>query len=157
MAQPKDYGFGEDERILRDSARRFLDEAATIDKVRRLVAADASEAYESAVPAGSLRRVGVAAMIELGWTSLAVPEAAGGAGMKCVAVVALAEEIGRRAMPSPWPSTLVATFALRAADTDAGRSWLERIAAGRSAHAGNHQRGRFLGARRHGRAGRAPR
>jgi alkylation response protein AidB-like acyl-CoA dehydrogenase len=133
VAQPKDYGFGEDERILRDSARRFLDEAATIDKVRRLVAADATEAYESAVPPARYDESAWQEMVELGWTSLAVPEAAGGAGMKCVAVAALAEEIGRRAMPSPLPSTLVATFALRAAQTDAARSWLEKIAAGRSA------------------------
>jgi len=133
VAQPKDYGFGEDERILRDSARRFLDEAATIEKVRQLVAADASEAYESAVPPARYDESAWRSMIELGWTSLAVPEAAGGAGMKCVAVAALAEEIGRRAMPSPLPSTLLATLALRAADTGAGRSWLERIAAGSSA------------------------
>jgi alkylation response protein AidB-like acyl-CoA dehydrogenase len=133
VAQPKDYGFGEDERILRDSVRRFLDEAATIDKVRRLVAADATEAYESAVPPARYDESAWRRIVELGWTSLAVPEAAGGAGMKCVAVAALAEEIGRRAMPSPLPSTLLATFALRAAPTDAARSWLERIATGRSA------------------------
>ena len=40
-------------------------------------------------------------MVELGWTALAVPEAAGGAGMKMVAVAALAEEAGRAALPSP--------------------------------------------------------
>jgi alkylation response protein AidB-like acyl-CoA dehydrogenase len=130
VAQPRDYGFGEDERILRDSARRFLDEAATIDKVRPLVAGDATEAYERAVPPARYDESAWRRMVELGWTALAVPEAAGGAGMKCVAVAALAEEIGRRAMPSPLPSTFVATFALRAADTDAARSWLEKIASG---------------------------
>jgi alkylation response protein AidB-like acyl-CoA dehydrogenase len=133
VAQPRDYGFGEDEQILRDSVRRFLDEVATIDKVRRLVAADAAEAYEGAVPPARYDESAWQRMVELGWTALAVPEAAGGAGMKCVAVAALAEEIGRRAMPSPLPSTLIATFALRAAGTDAARSWLETIAAGRAA------------------------
>ncbi|MET0151309.1 MAG: acyl-CoA dehydrogenase family protein [Candidatus Binatia bacterium] len=133
MAQPKDYGFGEDERILRDSARRFLDEVATMDEVRQLVAADAAEAYEGAVPPARYDESAWRKMVELGWTALAVPEAAGGAGIKCVAVAALSEEIGRRAMPSPLPSTLVATFALRAAETGAARSWLEKIAAGRSA------------------------
>jgi alkylation response protein AidB-like acyl-CoA dehydrogenase len=133
VAQPKDYGFGEDERILRDSARRFLDEAATIDKVRQLVGADATEAYEGAVPPARYDESAWRRMVELGWTSLAVPEAAGGAGMRCVAVAALAEEIGRRAMPSPLPSTLLATFVLRAANRDTGRSWLEKIASGLSA------------------------
>jgi alkylation response protein AidB-like acyl-CoA dehydrogenase len=133
VAQPRDYGFGEDERILCESARRFLDEVATIEEIRRLVAADAGEAYEGAVPPARYDESAWRRMAELGWTALAVPEAAGGAGMKCVAVAALAEEIGRRAMPSPLPSTLVATFALRGAETEAARGWLGKIAAGSSA------------------------
>jgi alkylation response protein AidB-like acyl-CoA dehydrogenase len=133
VAQPKDYGFGEDEQILRDSARKFLDEVATIDKVRRLVAADHAEAYESTTPPARYDEEVWRKMVELGWTALAVPEAAGGAGMKFVAVAALAEEIGRRAMPSPLLSTLLATFVLRAADTPAARELLRQIAGGASA------------------------
>jgi len=133
VAQPKDYGFGEDERILRDSARRFLDEVASIDKVRRLVAADHAEAYDAEVPPARYDEAAWRQMGELGWTALAVPEAAGGAGMKSVAVAALAEEIGRRAMPSPLPSTLFSTFVLRAADTPSARRWMEKIASGAAA------------------------
>jgi len=133
VAQPKDYGFGEDEQILRDSARKFLDEVATIDKVRRMVAADQAEAYESPNPPARYDEAAWRKMVELGWTALAVPEAAGGAGMKCVAVAALAEEIGKRAMPSPLPSTLLATFVLREAGGEAARQWLEKIAGGSSA------------------------
>jgi len=54
VAQPKDYGFGEEEQILRDSARKFLDEVAAIDKVRRMVAADQAEAYEEPEPSGTI-------------------------------------------------------------------------------------------------------
>ena len=133
MAQPRDFGFGEDERILRESARRFLDEVASIDKVRKLVAADHAEAYESATPPARYDSAAWQKMVELGWTALAVPEAAGGAGMKCVAVAALAEEVGRRAMPSPLLSTLLATFVLGEADTGAARSWLGKIVEGSSA------------------------
>ncbi len=133
MSQPKDYGFGDDERILRDSARRFLDEVASVDSLRRLVAADHAEAYESATPPARYDESAWKRMVELGWTALAVPEAAGGAGMKIVAVAALAEEVGRRAMPSPLLSTLLTTFVLRAAGTRAATSWLERIAGGASA------------------------
>jgi alkylation response protein AidB-like acyl-CoA dehydrogenase len=132
MSQPKDYGFGDDERILRDSARRFLDEVASIDSVRRLVAADHGEAYESATPPARYDESAWKRMVELGWTALAVPEAAGGAGMKNVAVAALAEEVGRRAMPSPLLSTLLTTFVLREAGTGAATYWLERIAGGAS-------------------------
>ena len=130
MAQPKDYGFGEDEQILRDSARKFLDEVATIDKVRRLVAADQAEAYQSATPPARYDEAAWKQMTELGWPALAVPETAGGAGMKCVAVAALCEEIGRRAMPSPLPATLRATFVLRECGGDVARAWLEKIAGG---------------------------
>jgi alkylation response protein AidB-like acyl-CoA dehydrogenase len=133
MSQPKDYGFGEDEQILRDSARKLLDEVATIDKVRRLVAADHDEAYQSATPQARYDAAAWRKMTELGWTALAVPETAGGAGMKCVAIAALAEEIGRRAMPSPLPSTLLATFVLREAGGKAAAQWLEKIAGGASA------------------------
>jgi len=133
MSQPKDYGFGEDEQILRDSARKLLDEVATIDKVRRLVAADQDEAYQSATPPARYDEQAWRKMAELGWTALAVPEAAGGAGMKCVAIAALAEEIGRRAMPSPLPSTLLATFVLREAHGTAATQWLEKIAGGAAA------------------------
>jgi alkylation response protein AidB-like acyl-CoA dehydrogenase len=133
MAQPKDYGFGEDEQILRDSARRFLDEAASIDKVRRLVAADHQEAYEAKTPPARYDDGAWRKMVELGWTALVVPESRGGAGMKCVAIAALAEEIGRRAMPSPLLSTLLATFVLREADSKAAAASLEKIVNGSAA------------------------
>jgi alkylation response protein AidB-like acyl-CoA dehydrogenase len=133
MVQPKDFGFGSDEQILRDSARRFLDENASIENVRRLVAADHREAYESAVPPARWDEGGWRKMVELGWTALAVPEDLGGAGMKCVAVAALAEEIGRHALPTPLSATLLATYVLREAATDGAREWLGRIASGQSA------------------------
>jgi alkylation response protein AidB-like acyl-CoA dehydrogenase len=61
-----------------------------------------------------------------------VPEAAGGLGMKMVAVAAVGEEIGRAAVPSPLPATLCATAALRAAGPPAHDA-LGRIAAGAAA------------------------
>jgi alkylation response protein AidB-like acyl-CoA dehydrogenase len=53
--------------------------------------------------------------------------------MKMVAVAALAEEIGRAALPSPLISTLGATCVLRQAKGDAAKAWLEKIAAGETA------------------------
>jgi alkylation response protein AidB-like acyl-CoA dehydrogenase len=130
VAQPKDYGFGQDEQILRDSARRFLEEVASIDKVRRLVAADATEAYETSTPPARFDEAAWQKAVELGWTAVAVPEEAGGLGMKCVAAAALAEEIGRRAVPMPLLSTMLATFVLREAGTAAANDWLGKIVAG---------------------------
>ena len=130
MALRKDYGFGSDERLVRDQARKFLRETFPVDRLRALVARDHHEAYESAVQPAPWDEALWKQMGELGWTALAVPEAAGGLGMRTVVAVALAEEIGRAALPSPLSSTLAATMVLRAAGAG---SWLERIVAGDAA------------------------
>ena len=146
MAQPRDFGFGSEEQMVRDSARKFLRDNAPVDRLRKLVAGDHHAAYESAVqPAPYDERVW-RQMVELGWTALAVPEEAGGAGMKMVAVAALAEELGRAALPSPLTATLIATAVLRAAalgnagftrgangTSAAAQAWLERVVAGETA------------------------
>jgi len=132
MAQPKDFGFGEDERLVRDSARKFLGDNAGVEKIRRLVAADHG-AYDLATPPLAHDERLWAQIVELGWTGLAVPADAGGAEMKMVAVAALAEEIGRAALPSPLIATLLATCVLRQTGTAGAKAALERIAGGESA------------------------
>jgi len=129
MAQPKDFGFGPDETMLRDAARRFLKEHAGIDRLRALVAKDHHAAYEAAVPPAAWDESGWRKMVELGWTALAVPERAGGAGMSMVAVAALAEEAGRVALPSPLVSTLIATCVLKELAGNAD-TWLGRVVEG---------------------------
>jgi alkylation response protein AidB-like acyl-CoA dehydrogenase len=133
MAQPKDFGFGEEEQMVRDSAAKFLKDNLPVDKLRTLVAKDHREAYESPTPPLHYDEAMWAKIVELGWPALAVPESAGGIGMKMVAVAALAEQAGRAALPSPLISTLNATFALNAAGTEAAAAWLERIAGGEAA------------------------
>lgn len=133
MTQPKDFGFREDETLLRDSVRKFLSDNAPIDRVRQVVARDHDEAYQSEVQPAAYDEALWKQMVELGWTSLAVPEEAGGAGMKMVAVAALAEEAGRAALVSPLIATLSATCVLREAGTDTARSWLEKVVGGEAA------------------------
>jgi alkylation response protein AidB-like acyl-CoA dehydrogenase len=130
MALTKDFGFGPDEQLVRDQARKFLRDNFGIERLRKLVAADHHAAYESPVQPAPYDKDLWHQMVELGWTGLAVPEATGGIGMKMIAVAALAEEIGRVAMPSPLLSTLVATMVLRAAGAS---TWLERVAGGDAA------------------------
>ncbi|MBI3786417.1 MAG: acyl-CoA/acyl-ACP dehydrogenase [Deltaproteobacteria bacterium] len=133
MPQPKDFGLAEDEQMLRDSARKFLGDNAGIETLRRSVARDHREAYESPVPPSMYDAALWRKIVELGWTSLAVPESMGGAGMKMVAVAALAEEAGRAALVSPLITTLLATCVLREAGTEGAKAALQRIAGGEAA------------------------
>jgi len=71
-------------------------------------------------------------MVELGWTSLAVPESADGLGMPVVAVAGLVEELGRAAFPCPLLATLNATYVLAASGAGGGAA-LEEITAGHTA------------------------
>jgi alkylation response protein AidB-like acyl-CoA dehydrogenase len=129
---PKDFGFGSDEEMLRDLAKKLLDEEMPIEKMRRLVAADPKTTYEEG------RRPGWdeglwKQCVELGWTGLAIPEASGGVGFKMAGIVGLVEEVGRHALASPLIATLNATFVLREAATEQAAVWLERVAEGSSA------------------------
>ena len=42
----KDFGFGEDEEMLRDISRKFLDEKLPVQTLRDLVAKDSDAVYE---------------------------------------------------------------------------------------------------------------
>ena len=130
MTQPRNFGFGEDETILRDSARKFFADNAGVEALRRLVARDHKQAYESAVQPAPWDEGLWQQMVALGWTALAAPEAAGGVGMKMVAVAALAEEAGRVALVSPLISTVMATLVLRECQSAAATAALERIVGG---------------------------
>ncbi|MFI4894223.1 MAG: acyl-CoA dehydrogenase family protein [Phycisphaerales bacterium JB058] len=126
---PKDFGFGTEEVLLRDMARKFFREELPIEKLRRLVAADPEATYERgerpAWDEGLWKHC-----VELGWTGLAVPEENGGTDFPLVGIAALVEEAGRAAFPSPLVPTLCATFVLRKAGTAVADAWLERVANG---------------------------
>jgi alkylation response protein AidB-like acyl-CoA dehydrogenase len=131
--QPRaDFGFGPDEELLRDTARKFLDENLPVDKLRTLVADDPVRVYEEGGrPAWneSLWRE----IVELGWTGLAVPEANGGIDINMAGIAGLVEEVGRHALPSPLIGTLNATLVLREAECETAAAHLERIADGGTA------------------------
>lgn len=130
MTQPRNFGFGEEEAILRDSARKFLADNAGVEALRRLVARDHRQAYESAVQPAPWDEALWRQMVELGWSGLAVPESAGGLGMKMVAVAALAEEAGRAALVSPLLATLMTSCVLRECASPGASAALARIVGG---------------------------
>lgn len=128
IEQPKNFGFGEDETMLRDSARKFFADNCSADKIHHQVAGnpDIHRNIECIWDKSLWQQIG-----ELGWTAACVPEAAGGIGMSLVAAVALAEEAGRAAFPSPLISTFNTTFVLRECDSAAATGLLGEIAGGK--------------------------
>ena len=132
MAQPADFGFGEEQEMIRDSAKRFFDDKQLLTQLRK----DTAGTEDPYLGDERLGRYNVTAWqeaVDLGWTMLAVPERAGGMGMSLVTAAALAEEIGRAAAPTPLTATLLATYVLTAANTKEADEWLAKIVAGNSA------------------------
>lgn len=129
MTQPDNFGFGEEAALLKESARKFLSEHFPTDKLHRMVASDTNPERMST---SEWERDLWQQMVELGWTSLAVPESAGGIGMPVVAVAGLIEEVGRAAFPCPLLATLNATYVLAACGSG-GEAALAEIAQGQTA------------------------
>lgn len=127
MAQPTNFGFGEEEVMLRDSARKFFADKLPTERLHALVGDDPD-------PHRSLEARWDPAlwqqMMELGWAMLAVPERAGGMGLGAVAVVALCEEVGRAAFPAPLLATLNATYILAACGSAAADQAMAEIIGG---------------------------
>jgi len=77
-----DFGFSEEQELLRRTARDFLDKECPMTYVRRMMEDERGYAEE-------LWRK----MAELGWLGLICPEAYGGAGLSMVDLVVVLEEI----------------------------------------------------------------
>lgn len=126
MKQPDNFGFGEEAALLKASARKFFTEKLPTSTLHALVASDhRPERGSDCLWDRELWQE----MVGLGWTMLAVPEAAGGVGMPAVAVAGLAEELGRAAFPCPLLGTINASYVLAACGTG-GQQALAEIAQG---------------------------
>jgi len=116
-----DIGFSEEQELLRETARKFLDGECTTQFVRRMMDTDAAVTGEFWQQ-----------LAENGWLGITYPEAEGGSGLGLVDLVVLMEEIGRAVMPGPYPATVLlggAAIAL-AGSPEQRREWLPRIASG---------------------------
>ncbi len=91
-----DFGFSEEQEMLRSSARAFLEKEAPMTFVRRMM--DDERGFTD-----QLWRQ----MAELGWLGLVLPERHGGAGLSFVDLVVVLEEMGRAVLPGPFFSTVV--------------------------------------------------
>ena len=129
---PRDFGFGEDEVMLRDLARKMLSDRLPADRLRGLVAEAPEPIYDNGEPAPWDEDLW-AEIVELGWTGLAIGEAEGGSDVSLVGVASIVEEAGRSALPSPLIPTLCVSFVLRAAGGGVASRLMKRIASGAAA------------------------
>ena len=114
------FGFSEEQDLLRNEVRKFLDAQCPLDVVRQIMETPPGYSPEQWKQLG-----------ELGFLGLTLPEAYGGAGLGWVDLVVLLEETGRSLFPSPLISTTLAGAAiLDAGSEEQQRTWLPGIAAG---------------------------
>jgi len=117
-----DFGFSDEQELLRAEVRKFLDQNAPLDVVRKIAAGEEG-----------LERALWARMAELGWVGLTLPEAHGGTGLDLVTALVLLEETGRTLFPSPLISTMLAGRAIYRLGSEAQQArWLHGLAAGTS-------------------------
>ena len=112
----------DDQKALKDEARRFLADVAPLT-VARGVLDDPARGHDAALWA----RIG-----EQGWCGAAIPEQYGGLGLGYVELCALAEELGRAVAPVPFASSvyLFAEALLVAGSESQKAEWLPKVASG---------------------------
>src|SRR2546428_14083628 len=103
------FDFSDDQKQMRDAARKFLAEQCPPKAVREVL--DGKAPYDKELWKG---------LAEMGFLGVAIPEAFGGAGAGHLELCVIAEEMGRALAPVPFSSTVyLAAEALRLAGFDA--------------------------------------
>jgi alkylation response protein AidB-like acyl-CoA dehydrogenase len=115
------FGFNEEQELLRNTARKFFENECGSDTVRRLM-----ETPEG-ISAELWKK-----LAEQGWLGLIYPEQYDGTGLGLVDLVVLMEEMGRAVAPGPYFSTVLlgGLAILEAGGEGQKKEWLPRIAAG---------------------------
>lgn len=116
------FEFSEDQRLLRDQARRFLDDNASSRAVRNVLD-DPDLSYDAEL---------WQSIADLGWTGAIIPEEYGGAGMIREDLCVIAEELGRSLAPTPFASSvyLVTEALLAVGSEDQKQEFLPQLADG---------------------------
>src|SRR6478672_5996913 len=115
------FDFSDDQKQMRDAARKFLSEQCPPKAVRAVL--DGKAGYDKELWKG---------LAEMGFIGVAIPEEYGGAGAGHLELCVIAEEMGRALAPVPFSSTVyLATETLLIAGSDAQKQkWLPAIASG---------------------------
>ena len=119
-----DLGLSEEQELLKNSAREFLEKECPEEHVR------AMEEDEKGYSPALWKK-----MADLGWQGLMIPEAQGGAGFSFLDLCVLVEEFGRALVPGPFIPNAVAASELILAGSDAQKAkYLPKIADGSAIH-----------------------
>ena len=119
-----DLGLSEEQELLKNSAREFLEKECPEEHVR------AMEEDEKGYSSDLWKK-----MADLGWHSLMIPEAQGGAGFSFLDLCVLVEETGRALLPGPFIPNQVCAATLILAGTAAQQAkYLPKIADGSQIH-----------------------
>ena len=115
------FDFSDEQKQMRDEARKFLSEQCPPKAVREVL--DGKAPYDKSLWKG---------LAEMGFLGIAIPEQFGGAGAGHLELCVIAEEMGRALAPVPFSSTVyLAAEALLIAGSDAQKQkWLPKIASG---------------------------
>jgi len=115
------FGFNDEQELLRSTARKFFENECASETVRKLM-----DGPEGMTP--DLWKK----LAEQGWLGLIVPDEWGGMGLGIVDLVVLMEEMGRAVVPGPFFSTvLLGGLAILEAGSEAQKkAWLSRLSSG---------------------------
>jgi alkylation response protein AidB-like acyl-CoA dehydrogenase len=115
-----DFDFNDDQQMLRDTVRKWVDKAYTFERRR------------SIVKDGGFSKAAWKELGELGLLGLYVSEANGGMGFGPVDAMVVMEELGRGIVMEPFAAvSLVATSLLNAGAAPSAALWLQGIAEGK--------------------------
>ncbi len=115
------FDFSDDQKMLKDQARKFLTDHCTLDHVRKIL--DGGASHDDNVWKG---------LCELGFTGAAIPEAYGGLGLGALELCVLAEELGHHCAPVPFSSSIyLAAEAIHLFGSEEQKQqWLPKLASG---------------------------
>ncbi|WP_137160186.1 acyl-CoA dehydrogenase family protein [Blastococcus sp. CCUG 61487] len=104
--------FDKEQEELRRTLRRFLEDKASSEEVRRLM--ETEEGYDPAV--------WTQMATQLGLQGLAIPEEYGGSGFGILETALVLEESGRALLPAPYLATVLAANLLQLSSDDQAKS-----------------------------------
>ena len=115
------FEFSDDQKQLKDQARRFLEAKCSPAAVRAIL--EGPEPFDRDLWKG---------LAEMGFLGVVIPEEYGGLGAGYLELCVLAEELGRVIAPVPFSSSvfLATEFLLLAGDEAQKKAWLPKLAAG---------------------------